>query len=298
MGKGPRAGFYYALAAFLLMLAGVFGPDVFDLSHTQKSVAFVLCLVGTAILIALGAIKEFQAERKEPTRGHKSKMISILGMLVSGVVFLGFACVYFWPRPDQGNSLDQTILFECRLSGLPGIMPEMPFYEIQLVGQEDADAGFLSFGQQPGEKLPWSDFDPKRGCMCKFTNFGSMPVFNVEVDIKIQYLESVKQENGTRSGDLIFEKTLTSPRLNLGTGDKNIAQLLYINRSPYYVRAVMFPTSARIQPLGVDQWQTVKLIPPAMPLSIFSLTPFEPVPINPPTEAQTPLAPPKPRSKK
>ena len=42
MATGPRFGFYYAVASVPLMGAGIFGPEVFNLSLEAKTICILL----------------------------------------------------------------------------------------------------------------------------------------------------------------------------------------------------------------------------------------------------------------
>ena len=48
-----------------------------------------VCLIGTATIIG------FRGEASEPTIGHGRRMIALVGMIVFGLGFVGFAAVYF-----------------------------------------------------------------------------------------------------------------------------------------------------------------------------------------------------------
>jgi hypothetical protein len=49
-------------------------------------------LIGTSIVVA------FLGEASEPPIGHRRRMIALLGMIISGISFLTFAAIYFWPE--------------------------------------------------------------------------------------------------------------------------------------------------------------------------------------------------------
>jgi hypothetical protein len=99
MAVTPRSGFYYALASIPLMGAGIFGPDVFHLSLEAKTIAFYGCLGLAALCVVIGATKEFRAEAGASVMpGHRRRMLAIAGMFISGISFLTFAAVYFWPQ--------------------------------------------------------------------------------------------------------------------------------------------------------------------------------------------------------
>jgi hypothetical protein len=99
MAASPRFGFYYALASIPLMGAGVFGPDVFHLSVEGKTIAFYGCLGLAVLCVVIGPTKELRAEAgASVTPGHRRRMIAIAGMFASGMAFLIFAAIYFWPQ--------------------------------------------------------------------------------------------------------------------------------------------------------------------------------------------------------
>jgi hypothetical protein len=111
MAVGPRSGFYYAAASIPLMVAGIFGPDVFHLSLEAKTIAFYGSLGLAALCVVIGAIRELRSEAGAPvTPGHRRRMIAIAGMFISGIAFLTFAAIYFWPeRPANPTASLQTI---------------------------------------------------------------------------------------------------------------------------------------------------------------------------------------------
>jgi len=81
------------------MGAGVFGPEVFNLSLEAKTIAFYGCLGLATLCVLTGAVKELRAEAAAPVMpGHRRRMIAIAGMFVCGIGFLTFATIYFWPH--------------------------------------------------------------------------------------------------------------------------------------------------------------------------------------------------------
>jgi hypothetical protein len=104
MPSGPKFGFYYAIAAVPLMIAGVVAPDVFHLSPQRKEVTFFLCMAAAFVCVFIGARKEYKAESGNIRNlGHRRRMIAIYGMFFCGLGFIGFASAYFWPggEPEQ-----------------------------------------------------------------------------------------------------------------------------------------------------------------------------------------------------
>jgi Leucine-rich repeat (LRR) protein len=117
-----RPGFYYAIASVPLMGAGVFGPDVLHLSQPAKKIAFYLCLAAAVLLLIVGAAKEYKDElRASRSLGHGRRVIAILGMLICGVGFLGFAAAYFWH--SAARSPDSTAVAQLAELGW-GVQPQ------------------------------------------------------------------------------------------------------------------------------------------------------------------------------
>lgn len=103
--EGPRFGFYYAVASFPLMAAGVLGPDLFPVSLEAKALAFYACLGLAFFFLLIGTFKELQVEAVDHLRrGHRRRMIAIGGMLICGMGFIGFTGAYFWPSKEAQNA--------------------------------------------------------------------------------------------------------------------------------------------------------------------------------------------------
>src|SRR6202044_795874 len=118
-----------------------------------------------------------------------------------GVGFVGCAAWYFWPVRadsvvlDEQSPLDHTILVECFWSQPPAVVPSYGFYLLQFVGNQ-GDGGISSTSQQPGTPLPITD-NPSGYHACKFTNFSSSKIIKVEARFQLDYMESIKRDNGT-----------------------------------------------------------------------------------------------------
>jgi hypothetical protein len=110
--------------------------------------------------------------------------------------------------------------------------------------------------------------------LCQFSNFGKVPVLNVQADMTLNYREVIKIKNGTNAGSIINTKTISTPRINLEAGERDAGGLYFRNLSVYWVD-IFVPTTAKVQVIGNDQWQTVKLILGGY-FGSFALPPFTP----------------------
>jgi len=198
-----------------------------------------------------------------------------------GICLVCLAAAGLWAartwKPDttknNASPLDQTILLECALTQLPTVVPEGGLNFFELSSQYSvSNPGAISSSLLPGAPMNWDQHDiPSTGHKCSLSNFGAVPVLNVEADIKIDYLEVVKTENGNKSGAIIRTVNLTSPRAQLGIGDRNTFTFYLINIGPTYAQ-VTLPKTVRVQPVGTDKWQIVTLVPPR--IGTVALFPF------------------------
>jgi hypothetical protein len=259
-----------------------------------------LCIIGLGILVFLFDVRvergHIEADRqrvggfigiiKSPRTMPISLMIFGAALFIAGAIWLGIRNDNRITEKEIAirtpSPLDQTILLDCQFSSLPAAVPPGGLYHMQLTGT-DADYGFAINAQPVGSIINWGDPAPHYAYFCQLTNYGATPVLNVEADMQVEYLEAIKHSTGNRSGDVVLSKTLTTPRIYLGTGDKNTAGFYYQNRSPYWVR-VSFPKEIRVQAVGTNQWQSVTLVPPPR-FPGFSIAPFTP-PEQPATDPQ------------
>jgi hypothetical protein len=311
MGGGPRSGFYYALAGILLMLAGVFGAEAFDLTHQQKVFAFVVT-TGLAIgLVLIGAIKEIRTEiKKLEAAGHRRRMVAIAGMLVCGLGFLSFTGMYFWPSSpvpkDAALPLDNKISFSCYGTGKPTTLrEEKPTHMVEIIEpyMNNLTVSVADTFWGPGtEKINWGDDSgtPDWMLRCTVTNYSDVPLFGVRIPLAIEWLEVEKFENGTRSGNKIAALNAISPPLDLGIGAHNNIDYFYIANFSLYWVSIASPDAASIGAPGEASIKTVKLIPQSMfmPMTLQPNPHRKPAPTSPPTEAPQPPAPPEPPKEK
>jgi hypothetical protein len=226
------------------------------------------------------AVYEF-AKTWVPGRIRKA-IITVSGAAISGLALLGLyialeplssptsAAVQITPIP---LGLNQTVLFECEGSQLPEVVPQDGLYDFQITGTS-LDGSYVSPSQKPGTKLDWSNNLPIHAYLCRFSNFGKVPILNVQTDMTLNYREVLKIENGTKAGAIINTKTISTPRINLEGGKSNGVELYFRNRSMYWVE-IFVPTEAKAQVIGNNQWQTIKLIPSGH-FGSFALPPFTP----------------------
>jgi hypothetical protein len=239
-------------------------------------------LIGVAVIggvvLAFHHFSEALARIWNP--GNNTRMIALAGMIVCGTGFIAFAGVYFWPargilpgsqQEHHYSPLNQTILLACAPSALPDTVPQNGQYELKIIAGDVGGVFDVSM-QQPGSKANWSaDTSPTFALVCRFTNFGSSPIVNVEAYLELNIRNVVEVGTETRSGEIIRTHTITTARANLGIGDRNTFEFYVRNYSKYWAEIVL-PTYVALTPVGSDHPTIVGLIQP--PIRGFELQPF------------------------
>jgi hypothetical protein len=188
---------------------------------------------------------------------------------------------------SKESSLDNTILAECFWSQFPTTVPSYGLHYWELTASI-MDGGILSTSQQPGSPITWKLEEPTHFDACQFINFGTAPIIKIEVEFQVNYHEVILEKNSNTSGKVIMSKQLFNPPARLGIGDNNKFVFYMRNRSPYWV-TVLTPPTARVQVVGSEKMQTVRLIPPGMMKNTANLPPF--FPTNPPVSPAPPQSP-------
>ncbi len=100
MRATPKSGFFFGASAIPLMFSGIFGAELFGFSPPVKAGIFAASLGLGLVLIIYGAIAELKDEAANScSSGRAVRMVSVYGMLISSLCFVGFAAAYLWPTP-------------------------------------------------------------------------------------------------------------------------------------------------------------------------------------------------------
>jgi hypothetical protein len=191
----------------------------------------------------------------------RNRALAILLMIFGGMAFFVGA---IWlgitndrqsaaNNPNSFSPLDRTVLLSCQWARIPNVIPANGFYEIPIprLGTIGTLGGIITSSQHPGEIILRYDNtdEPSFAYMCKFINYGTAPVLNVEADFTLTIHAVTKVEDGTASGEIIETHVLTTPRTNLGIGDHAEFEFYVRNWSEYYAEIILPPT-ARCQAVG------------------------------------------------
>jgi hypothetical protein len=315
MRSAPRFGFYYTIAGVLLMGAGIFGPDVFHLSPGGKEIAFFLLMAAAFVCVLVGAIKEIQSEAKDSVgEGHRRRMIALIGMLVSGLAFIAFAGVYFWPPAlEQVESpksehrattpnFDRKLSLRCERSVRPTRFREdRRLYTLQIMdppvnpSQTPFSAGAAYFSPGSGE-INWNGMPEGEFSKCTLSNYSKDNMFNVSIKLNVKWLEVIKTENGFSSGKELRSAVLASPFFDLGAAIHSEDYFYIVNYGHVYVY-IETPTIATIYTDDSDEPKTVSLVLPLGVLPGIFLEPAKFIAVPPTSPPPTPAPPDTPKEK-
>jgi hypothetical protein len=201
---------------------------------------------------------------------------------------------------DGPNPLDRTVSFNCYGSTRPTHFREdrplhvvqiaRPSVDPELIRAAIANTWFV----QGTEEIKWPDDYPDQVYKCILTNHGNAPLFRASVELAVTWINSIKTENGTKSGDVIATYTAQSPAIDLGVSSKNEDYFYLVNLSEGLV-SIPFPKTATVFSAGTDNPQKIKLIPPTTMVPEIALFPPAPksLPAPPPPTPTPPNTPEK-----
>jgi len=186
-----------------------------------------------------------------------------------------------------GNPLDNEISLSCETSERPTNYRndgDLHTYELGAPptywGMPFPAAGadtWLSSGEGP---INWAGMRPASFSKCTISNYSSSAILNAVVVIPAWYSLPIKTKTGFKTGSFITGRFVISPPLNLDpVTSPNNSNYFYIENDTKYFVQFPTPNTIQISLAGSNMRQTVKLIPPSMP--IMGLWPVNPS-TNPP----------------
>ncbi len=249
-----------ALSAIPAGVAMIEAPEYFPILKTYPgaffygSSTFTIGLLGAAVLIAI------RGERDAEREGAKNRMIPLIGMIVCGIGFLGFAAWYFWPTQTQLTSdLDNTIKLECSYEHFR-FPDDGKLFEIIT---SDDTAHTISFQSawmtRENYALHPDSIGTSRGMInkCVVTNYNNQPVFNLEISLIAQFSDRNKN---TGIVSIIDRKNYKFPIQEINAGENNKIDIYIWNNTVFDV-ILQFSENIELQRLGSAKREPVKLIP-------------------------------------
>jgi hypothetical protein len=229
---------------------GVLGAGVIVLWHTDFAGWFFIAL-GAAIIT--GSVMHFYCTVKYSL---------IIGL------FVFIAGLSSWPVVSEiitkPESYDNTVRIDCHWNDVPHNREDRELYIIDfqqrpvLTYPQGQQVGGISSVRSGSNREPIQAL-PGIWYRCDATNFGAKPV-TVWVNFPIEILDTVKTENGDKSGNVLYQGYSAAVPLILGINANNSDYFYIENSSDVYV-GVLYPSRARLQVMGENKIQTIKLIP-------------------------------------
>ena len=270
MQRGPKSGFYYALAGFPILGAGIAGPDLLHASDDAKRAFFVVCVVVALVLVITGGITEARNEGKSPTAGRRRRMIAVIFMTVFGVGFIISLGVYLWPAVQptgsgvlagsagvSSNKKDEpesVIFAECSYVAVPRSVPpdgQLTLVELRWIPQIPHQAGQVTRRNgNPGTQIVWAleyAFDQSAVVYrCDVRNYGTKPLFNLLFTLDVEFRAVVMNPEpnvSIGSGEVIGVATVNLDLARIDPGRDFPVSFYIYNMSPYWA-AVKSPLKA------------------------------------------------------
>jgi class 3 adenylate cyclase len=180
------------------------------------------------------AVLPFQNMRVRGKREDgKKRMTPLIGMIVCGVGFVGFAAWYLWPpqssvqaigappapgpdpsaaqtRTEEAKKVAPVIAVDCRLATLPATVLTSGINTLDFIHMSD-DGGPIGVGgttSPPGSTLTWPTDRLGWPIMyCEFTTHDSRQLYSIQFNLNVSFHEVDKLPNGTiQNGILIKER--------------------------------------------------------------------------------------------
>jgi hypothetical protein len=174
---------------------------------------------------------------------------------------------------SKKSSLDGTIKMECG-SEIFKFPPNGKMRELVVHSTEDLPAAFQDHWMSEYAYQTKPEIVPTRGGMiekCRVTNFGSAPVFNIKIAVRIVFAEHIPRGEIMVEQRNVAEKTFVFmiPQVDAGPND---AVDFYAWNLTKFTAMVMLPREVELQRLGSNDRETVQLIPA---LGMMALYPAE-----------------------
>jgi hypothetical protein len=176
-----------------------------------------------------------------------------------------------WGRHLLGRTQTASaeICIECRGSTLPSHVPAGGFFFFDLVTvllelPQPQIIPISHSARQPGEPLGWEDFDKiiAPPWACEVTNFTTAPMFNVVLELKVQFREVVTSGASpgvTSSGSLVAERRCPILINTISPGDSGKFRFYIYNQTDYFGFTIM-PDKLIYQTIGSDVRRAAKIM--------------------------------------
>jgi len=168
------------------------------------------------------------------------------------------------PAPPSKN--DPAILVEV----LAGVMPTSPerIYALSLFPTPKENGGgglveYFSFDEKKADRI-WpkgkSGF-PLSAYRCQLTNYDAATLFGVQIDMHLDFQRSVRQENGSQSGEVLLSREWPIFITKIDPTPTNAFVFYVFNTTEHFVR-VSFPEFAAAKQLHDETAKRVRLVRP------------------------------------
>lgn len=212
-----------------------------------------LAAIGLALCLRWVANKELHAEGKtsNPIRSQESQRGGLVAE-AHGIV-------------TPPSPLNDTIQIECGIAALPPKVPPSGTYWILQtwpIPAENGGGGLMQMFGTADAEITWPMYSPIDTAKCIITNFGTAPVFRLQLGLRLTFLEAKRQPdnpNSAQSGETKLDRMWPIEISRIEPGADKAFVFWIANNSPDFVRVDM-PENLSLIPLGKQTREFVRLI--------------------------------------
>jgi hypothetical protein len=196
------------------------------------------------------------------------------------------------PQPSKATA-EPSLYVECHITGIPTKVSSGRFYVLMLQPIPAPYGGGLAEYFTTGEQGEFKWGEPPNGFRpfpvqhCEITNDGSGTLFNIEMAIPIQFMETVgdkDQPNVKRSGSVTLSRPWMINVARIDPGRERAFGFYIWNQSKEFAQTFL-PEVASGQVVGENARRPIRVIHPVMGPTFFNPIPEEKQTASAPTSA-------------
>ncbi len=189
-------------------------------------------------------------------------------MVVAALAYAGGAGWYYlshisveWGSPKPVEKI-VGLYIDCNFVGVPVKLPAEGRINVLFLWPlpvENGGGGLAQIGGIPGSDYRFTDAPYAPKYECKITNYDDLPAVNVDLTLRLRFIEAVRQESGSKqSGKTVLERPWPIRIGKIDSGTNSPFVFYVFNQSGYFVE-ISFPKEASVQRLGNPTQKTVPI---------------------------------------
>jgi hypothetical protein len=245
MRKDFKIALLCALSAIPLGIAMSVAPDYISALKVHPALSFWGGIVVTALLLTAAAIIAIRGEQLvERAPGAKKRMVPFVGMIFSGICFMGFAAWYIWPtKGEQIPPPEANFFVQYNISHLPREIPSTGSLKVFPISSDNIRSGtsianYTTFRGEVGSTLDWTSYT-YRGAInvyqCEIISDAGEPLIDVNIPLDITIRQDIPDRLHPGQmivGDIIKSGVWFVQFARIDSGPANSSVLYLVNKIP------------------------------------------------------------------